>query len=102
MGKDVDFQIRETFESAMVFGERALVALGVPEMEAAEIAAEVRKRDAERVALELTAGLAAGSHLLMGNAPKPQPFTTPQREGQALNEEAAAAIAAMRGEAEPS
>ena len=37
----VDVQIRETFESAMRFGEAALRELGVPADEAAEIAAEV-------------------------------------------------------------
>ena len=91
--KDVDYQIREMFESAVVFGEQALRSLGVSDLEAAEIAAEVRRRDAERVALELTAGLAAGSSLLIGNAPKPQPFTPPRRAARALNEEAAAALA---------
>ena len=41
----VDYQIRETFESAMLMGEAALVGLGVPEDEAAEITADVRRRD---------------------------------------------------------
>ena len=34
IGAGVDYEIRETFESAMKFGEAALVALGVPEAEA--------------------------------------------------------------------
>jgi glutathione-regulated potassium-efflux system protein KefB len=85
----VDFQIRETFESAMRFGEEALVELGVPEAEAAEIAVDIRRRDAERVALELSGGLRSGVDLLYGNAPKPTPFTQPKREGQPLNQETA-------------
>ncbi len=76
---DVDLVVRETFESAMAFGERALVGLGVPEIEAAEIAADIRRRDAERVALESTGGLLAGAGLLLGNAPKPTPFVKPKR-----------------------
>ena len=48
----VDLQIRETFESALEFGEAALRELGVPEDEAAETAADIRRRDAERFALE--------------------------------------------------
>ena len=48
----VDVQIRETFESALKFGEAALRELGVPEDEAAETAADIRRRDAERFALE--------------------------------------------------
>lgn len=87
----VDFQIRETFESALLFGEATLRELGVDEQEAAETAAEVRRRDSERFDLELAAGnVRAGLGLLIGNAPKPTPFTTPSRESKALNAEAAA------------
>ncbi len=75
----VDVQIRETFESALAFGEAALRALGVPNEAAAEAAADIRRRDAERFALETTGGLLAGRDLLHGNAPKPVPFTTPKR-----------------------
>ncbi len=86
-----DFQVRETFESALAFGNNALLELGVPPEEAAEIIAEVRQRDTERFELELVEGLGAGKALLRGNAPKPTPFTPPSREARALNEEAAAA-----------
>jgi glutathione-regulated potassium-efflux system protein KefB len=92
----VDFQIRETFESALAFGEVALRELGVPDTEAAEIAAEIRRRDAERFSLELaTNDSRAGIPLMFSNvtprAPKPTPFTVPRRESRALNEEAASA-----------
>jgi glutathione-regulated potassium-efflux system protein KefB len=92
----VDFQIRETFESALAFGETALLELGVPETEAAEVAAEIRRRDAERFSLELATNDArAGIPLMFSNvtprAPKPTPFTVPRRESRALNEEAASA-----------
>jgi glutathione-regulated potassium-efflux system protein KefB len=89
VGKDVDYLVRETFESAMVFGATALRTLGATAEEAAEVSAEVRRRDAERFALDLAEGLSAGSKLLVGNMPKPAPFTTPQRAGVALNEETA-------------
>lgn len=85
----VDFQIRETFEAAMRFGEEALVELGLSEAEAAEIAADVRRRDAERVTLELTGGLSAGTALMHKQPPKPTPFTPPKRESQPLNQETA-------------
>ena len=75
----VDVQIRETFESALAFGQAALRELGVPQDEAAETAADIRRRDAERFALETTGGLIAGRDLLHGNVPKPVPFTTPKR-----------------------
>jgi len=77
--KNVTLQVRETFESAIKFGELALVDLGVPEPDAAAIAEDIRRRDAERFALEQTGGLLAGADLLHGNAPKPTPFTQPKR-----------------------
>jgi glutathione-regulated potassium-efflux system protein KefB len=88
----VDYQIRETFESAVDFGAAALVELGVAREEAERIASEIRRRDAERFELEMAAGdVRAGIPLMLGNAPKPTPtpFTTPKREGQALSKETA-------------
>jgi glutathione-regulated potassium-efflux system protein KefB len=90
IGAGVDYQIRETFHSAMAFGQAALLQLGVPEEEAAAIAAEVRRRDAERLELEIAGGLAAGAALIHGNVPKPTPFTTPKRAAEPLSEETAA------------
>jgi len=89
----VDFQVRETFHSAMAFGEAALVQLGVPEEEAATIAADIRRRDAERLQLEIAGGLAAGAALIHGNVPRPTPFTAPKKAPQALSEETAALAA---------
>ncbi len=83
----VDFFTRETFESASLFGENALRLLGVPEQEAAEIAVNVRQRDGERLAMQSTGGLHAGTDLMHGNRLKPQPLTTPQHAGQALSAE---------------
>ena len=94
----VDYQIRETFESAVDFGAAALVELGVAEDDAARIANEIRRRDAERFELEMAGGgLKAGAGLMHTNTapapvPKPTPFTTPRREGQALNDETAEVI----------
>ena len=90
----VDFQIRETFESAVAFGEAALREIGVDADEAARIAAEVRRLDAERFELELASNdTRAGIPLIIKNttepSPKPTPFTLPKRESRALNEEAA-------------
>ncbi len=75
----VDLQIRETFELALKFGGIALRELGVPEDEAAETVEDIRRRDAERFALETTGGLLAGRDLLHSNVPTPVPFTTPRR-----------------------
>jgi glutathione-regulated potassium-efflux system protein KefB len=90
----VDYQIRETFESALAFGRAVLIDLGVEEAEAAEVIEDVRRRDEQRFDLQLAGGLAAGRALMRGNleTPQPAPLVTPQREGKALNEEAAEVI----------
>jgi glutathione-regulated potassium-efflux system protein KefB len=88
----VDFQIRETFESALSFGEAALREIGVSEQDAREVAFEIRRRDSERFELEVaTQDAQAGVPLLFGNArphvPTPTPFTTPVRQSQLLHSE---------------
>jgi glutathione-regulated potassium-efflux system protein KefB len=88
----VDYQMRETFESALLFGESTLRHLGAEEEEAAEVIADVRRRDAERLELQIAGGIKAGRGLMKGNMPVPTPLTPPKRPGQALNEEAAIVI----------
>jgi glutathione-regulated potassium-efflux system protein KefB len=82
----VDFQIRETFESAMALSAAVLRELGVPGPELAEIVEDVRRRDAERLQLQIVGGLTAGNDLLRGNAPVPTPLTVPRRQGQVFGE----------------
>ncbi len=98
VGLDVDGLVRETFESAMAFGEAALRELGVDADEATATSAEVRRRDTERFELDVAGGLAAGRHLMLGNTPKPTPYTTPTRRSQPLSEETAK-VAAQGGPA---
>lgn len=82
--------IRETFESALRFGGMALRALDVPEADVAAITTDVRRRDSERFELELAGGIGAGRDLLIGNAPRPTPLTTPTRPARPLSAETAA------------
>ncbi|MEP7043181.1 MAG: monovalent cation:proton antiporter-2 (CPA2) family protein [Dokdonella sp.] len=89
VAQGVDYQVRETFDSAVAFGEAALRELGVDAGEASELAEDVRRRDAERFLLDVSQGVAAGSQLLLGNQPKPTPLTKPRRESIALSEETA-------------
>jgi glutathione-regulated potassium-efflux system protein KefB len=76
----VDFQIRETLESALVFGREVLTSLGLAPIDADETIAEVRRRDKERLELQIVSGLTAGRSLLRGNmpTPMPEPFTPPR------------------------
>jgi glutathione-regulated potassium-efflux system protein KefB len=90
----VDYQIRETLESALAFSGAVLRELGVSDIEVAETIEDVRDRDAARLELQIAGGLAAGRSLMRGNmaTPEPAPLTVPRREPRALNEEAADAI----------
>lgn len=88
----VDFQIRETFESAVKFGQAALMELGADEDIARDIAEQIRERDAERFQLEMAGGsLRDGAHMVFGSAlpgvPTPTPFTAPKRQSRTLNAE---------------
>lgn len=98
----VDYHIRETFESALKFGEAVLVDLGVAEDEAAETIADVRRRDAARLDLQVTGGLTAGRSLMRGNAvtPQPEPYIKPTREGRLVNESEAPPEAVIEQEAD--
>jgi len=52
---DVDFQIRETFESALLFGEATLKAVGVNQDDASNITQEIREREKVRFEMEVSA-----------------------------------------------
>ncbi len=88
----VDFEIRETFESANEFSAAALIAMGLPDEEAREVVQDVRNRDLERLELQLAGDFFSGRELLHGNQPIPQPLTPPRREPQALTPETEAAV----------
>lgn len=93
----VEYQMRETFESAVIFGQNTLIGLGVEPAEAAEIVVDVRRRDAERLDLQLAGGIWAGTDLMKGNAPVPGPLIKPRSTGRALNEETASVLPAAQG-----
>ncbi len=88
----VDYQMRETFESALAFGAEALRVFGVEESDITEVAEDIRRRDAERLQLQMAGTPVSGLNLMHGQRWQPTPLTQPQREGRALNEEAADAI----------
>jgi glutathione-regulated potassium-efflux system protein KefB len=90
----VEYQIRETFESALVFGYQVLIDLGFTHDEARETIEDVRRRDDERFTLQLAEGIQAGRSLMRGNirTTVPTPYIKPRREGRALNDEAAEAL----------
>ncbi len=87
----VDYQVRETFESALAFGHAVLTGLGFDEDQASDAITDVRDRDAQRVALEIVGGLPAGRALLRGNmtTPEPEPFFAVKKSDTAAAQSAA-------------
>ncbi|MGV7032024.1 monovalent cation:proton antiporter-2 (CPA2) family protein [Methylobacterium symbioticum] len=63
----VTYQVRETVESALALGETALLTVGAEPEAARAIMEEVRRRDAERLDLEVVGGIYAGRDLIQGN-----------------------------------
>ncbi|MGA0613142.1 monovalent cation:proton antiporter-2 (CPA2) family protein [Paracoccus sp. KR1-242] len=63
----VDFQLRETLESAFSMGREALLQLGDEPEEADEVIAGIRARDMQRFQMECVGGIFAGRDLILGN-----------------------------------
>lgn len=80
------WEIRETFESALVMGHALLEGIGMSREEADHIVADVRRRDGERLKMQLKDGWLAGRETLH-SAPVPEPLVQPRHQGQAISTE---------------
>ncbi|MBJ7403697.1 MULTISPECIES: monovalent cation:proton antiporter-2 (CPA2) family protein [Hyphomicrobiales] len=68
----VDYQIRETVESAYVMGAQGLRALGFAEADIADVAEDIRRRDDERLSEQVQGDDMSGSdRLLLQPVPEP-------------------------------
>jgi len=92
VAKGVDFQVRETYESALVFGRKTLEALGLDSERAAAVEEFVRRRDLDRLVLQQAEGISAGADLLRTRMVH-EPLSTPRHEVKPLNPEAEEIIA---------
>jgi monovalent cation:proton antiporter-2 (CPA2) family protein len=72
--RGVAMEVRETLESALLFGAEVLVGLGAPREEAEAILADVRRRDRERLKAQAEGGLYAGMEPFRV---QPEPLTPP-------------------------
>ncbi|RAI01590.1 potassium transporter [Acuticoccus sediminis] len=70
----VDFQVRETVESAYLMGAQGLRALGFAEAEIAEAVEDIRQRDAARLSEQMQGDAMSGSERLH-TRPVPEPLT---------------------------
>jgi CPA2 family monovalent cation:H+ antiporter-2 len=75
----VEFELRETLESGLVFGRRTLQALGMSENSASDIVEDIRGRDEERLQIQAVQGLGAGRGLLFNSPVRPEPLIKPKR-----------------------
>jgi CPA2 family monovalent cation:H+ antiporter-2/glutathione-regulated potassium-efflux system protein KefB len=87
MNHNVDYQMREVFESAIAFGRVALEELGTPADGAAATANDIRKRDITRLVLQKEDGAMGGAELVVGAKIAPEPLMGPAGKARALSEE---------------
>ena len=99
LAKGVDYELRETFESAMRFGRETLVAMGIDADRAAIVEDFIRTRDHDRLAVQQAEGIYAGIDLLR-TRPTPAPLSKVHRGARALNMEAGELITGAEDEVE--
>lgn len=85
--RDVEYELRETFESGLLFGRRTLEGLGATEDEAYEIGEDIRRRDEERLRLQAQEGILAGRELMHKRPVKPEPLIKPKKPIQTIEDE---------------
>ncbi|WP_411033237.1 monovalent cation:proton antiporter-2 (CPA2) family protein [Shinella sp. BYT-45] len=84
--RGVQHDVRETFESALVFGRETLEELGVEPDAALAISDDIRRRDVARLELQAVEGISAGRHMLHSKPVTPEPLVKPKKK-QADEEE---------------
>jgi CPA2 family monovalent cation:H+ antiporter-2 len=78
--KGIEYELRETLESGLMFGRKALEALDIEPQTALEIADDIRERDEERLQLQAVEGLAAGRQMLHNKPVRPEPLMKPKNK----------------------
>lgn len=75
----VDIEVRETLEAALLMGAHGLRALSCSEDSIEEAVEDIRKRDAERLTLQVQGDFMAGRDMLHVNRVEPEPLNPPAR-----------------------
>ncbi len=78
--RDVEYEIRETFESGLTFGRRTLEAMGFDDATVTGVVDDVRRRDEERLSIQ--AAEASGRE---DRPSTPEPLVKPRRESRRLD-----------------
>ena len=71
---EVDFAVRETFESALRMGKHVLIALGADESTAHETIADIRQRDRERLQHQVEGDQGAALERIHTRPVRPEPL----------------------------
>lgn len=87
LNRAVDYQIRESFESALAFGGATLQELGLEPLKAAAVVEDVRRRDLARLWIQKSEGLMGGADLVRGSRLSPEPLTAPKAKSRGLSPE---------------
>ncbi len=95
--KGVTYQIRETFESALVLGRNLLEGLGHSREDAQLIVDDVRQRDLERLEIQMKDGIYAGREKLHSK-PVPEPLIQPRRAARPVGDETKEALREASGQ----
>ncbi|TPW26596.1 monovalent cation:proton antiporter-2 (CPA2) family protein [Pararhizobium mangrovi] len=74
----VAYELRETFESGLLFGRRTLEELGLDGATAEAIGDDIRRRDEERLILQASEGINAGRGMIFNRPATPAKPLTPQ------------------------
>ena len=93
IAEGVDYQIRETFESAITMGGALLRGLGCKSKEAAAIIDDVRLRDLERLKMQAEEGSIEAGKENLHTKPVPEPLFEPKHKAHAIGDEARQALA---------
>ena len=72
--KDIDYSMRETFESALILSQRALQGMGIDEEKARTVVTEIRKRDRNRLKEQVKGDVYSGKQHILNKPIKPEPL----------------------------
>ncbi len=83
--RGVDYEIRETLESSLVFSRKTLEMLGMDEEIADEIVSDTRRRDEDRLKVQAIEGIYAGNDMLHTRPVTPEPLIKPKRAAERID-----------------
>lgn len=78
--RGVEYELRETLESGLLFGQKTLEGLGMAEADAVEYTGDIRKRDEARLQIQSVEGITAGREMLFNEPVQPEPLVKPRQE----------------------